>query len=245
MSEQAEETYLKIQDWAMEDRPREKLMQKGSRALTDAELLAILIGSGSAKLSAVHLAQLILKRYDNDLNLLAKCSVEELQRFKGIGEAKAITMASAMELGRRRRAQVTASRPKLYNSESIYHFIRPELEDKPVEEFWTILINRANYLIKKQFISSGGLATTLADPKVVFRAALDHQAAGIVLVHNHPSGNPAPSDKDIALTKKLIEGGQFLDITVLDHIIVAGSTYFSFADDKLLFGTAAREAIKA
>lgn len=244
MDNQVEVSYLRIQDWAKADRPREKLMQKGSTVLTEAELLGILIGSGTKKVSAVNLAQLILKHYDNNLNLLAKCSVKELQRFKGIGEAKAITIVSAMELGRRRKDQDIAPRPRFYDASSIYHFIRPELEDKPIEEFWIILVNRANYLVKKQFISSGGLTTTLADPKLVFRAALDYQAAGIVLVHNHPSGNPEPSDKDIALTKKLIEGGKFLDITVLDHIIVAGSTYFSFADDKLLFSPTAIAAMQ-
>lgn len=223
---------LRIQDLAKADRPREKLMQKGSAALTDAELLGILKGSGTNK---VNLAQLILKHYDNDLNLLAKCSVKELQRFKGIGEAKAIAMVSAMELGRRRPDQATSLRPRLCDSSSVYHFIRSELLDKPIEEFWIILINRANYLIKKQFISSGGLITTSADPKTVFKAALDHQTAGIILAYNHPSGNPAPSAQDIALTKKLIDVGELLDITVLDNIIVAGSTYFSFADAKLLF----------
>ena len=235
MANQVGTPYLRIQDWAKADRPREKFLQKGSNALTDAELLAILLGSGTQKVSAVNLAQLILKHYDNDLNLLAKCAAKELQRFKGIGEAKAITIVSAMELGRRKTTQEMPPRPRFYDSRSIYHFIKPEVVDKPIEECWVILLNRANYLIKKQFISSGGLTTTLADPKVVFRAALDHQAAGIVLVHNHPSGNPEPSARDIALTKKLIEGGKFLDITVLDHIIVARSSYFSFADDKLLF----------
>ncbi len=235
MEESIEVFSLRIRDWAQADRPREKLMQKGSAVLTEAELLGILIGSGTKKVSAVNLAQLILRHYDNDLNLLAKCSVKELQRFKGIGAAKAITIASAMELGRRRTDQDIAPRPRFYDASSIYHFIRPELADKPIEEFWIILVNKANYLIKKQFISSGGSEATLADPKLVFRAALDHQAAGIVLVHNHPSGNSEPSDQDIALTKKLIEGGKFLDITVLDHIIVAGSSYFSFVDDRLLF----------
>lgn len=237
MREPPDIPYLKIQDWAKADRPREKLLEKGNAALTDAELLGILIGSGTKKMSAVNLAQLILKHYDNNLNLLAKCSVKELQRFKGIGEAKAITIASAMELARRRTGQEVAAKPRFHDSSSIYHFIKPELVDKPVEEFWVILINKANYLIKKQFISSGGLDATLADPKVIFNAALDHRAAGIVLVHNHPSGNSDPSNEDIALTKKLIEGGKFLDITVLDHIIVAGNTYFSFADGRLLFSS--------
>ena len=235
MGKQVEVPYLRIQDWAKEDRPREKLMQKGNAVLTDAELLGILIGSGTNKMSAVNLAQLVLKHYDHDLNLLAKCSVKELQRFKGIGEAKAITIVSAMELGRRRTDQNVSPRPRLYDSGSVYHCIRSELLDKPIEEFWIILINRANYLIRKQFISSGGLTSTFADPKVVFRAALDHQTAGIILAHNHPSGNPEPSAKDIALTQKLINGGKLLDIAVLDHIIVAGSSYFSFVDEKLLF----------
>lgn len=230
----AEISHLRIQDWAKADRPREKLLQKGSQALTDAELIGILIGSGTQKISAVNLAQHILKYYDNDLNLLAKCSVKELQRFKGIGEAKAITIASAVELGRRRTDHKTVLKPRFYDAGSIYNFMKPELADKSIEEFWVILMNKANYLIKKQFISSGGLDVTLADPKLVFKAALDHQAAGIVLVHNHPSGNPEPSDKDIVLTRKLIEGGKFLDIEVLDHVIVAGNTYFSFSDDRLL-----------
>lgn len=226
---------LRIQDWAHEDQPRRKLLQKGSSGLTEAELLGILIGSGTKEVNAVGLAQLIMKHYDNNLNLLAKCSVKELQRFKGIGEAKAITIASAIELGRRRTTENISHRPRFQDSSSIYHFIKSELVGKPVEEFWIILVNKANYLIKKQFISSGGLDATLADPKIIFRAALDHQAAGVVLVHNHPSGNPEPSDKDMRLTKKLIEGGKFLDILVLDHIIVADSTYFSFVDDRLLF----------
>mmetsp|Transcript_6418 Transcript_6418/g.14550 ORF Transcript_6418/g.14550 Transcript_6418/m.14550 type:complete len:243 (-) Transcript_6418:346-1074(-) len=235
MSSQVETTYLRIQDWAKTDRPREKLIQRGSTVLTNAEILGILIGSGTSKISAVNLAQLILKHYDNDLNLLARCSVKELQRFKGIGEAKAVTIVSAMELGRRRANHTISPRPKLYDSGSAYRFIRPELVDKPVEEFWIILINQANYLIKKQFISSGGLTTTLADPKIVFKAALEYHTAGIILVHNHPSGNPTPSSQDVALTQKLIEGGKLLDITVLDHIIVAGDGYFSFSDEKLLF----------
>lgn len=235
MSALAEISHLRIQDWAKEDRPREKLLQKGSQALTDAELIGILIGSGTQKISAVNLAQHILKHYDNDLNLLAKCSIKELQRFKGIGEAKAITIASAVELSRRRADCKPAPKPRFYDANSIYHFMKPELADKTIEEFWVILMNKANYLIKKQFISSGSVDATLADPKLVFKAALDHHAAGVVLIHNHPSGNPEPSNKDIVLTKKLIEGGKFLDIEVLDHIIIAGNTYFSFFDDSLLF----------
>lgn len=244
MGHAVEVPHLRIQDWAEADRPREKLIQKGSATLTDAELIAILIGSGTQKVSAVNLAQLILKHYNNDLNLLAKCSTKELQQFKGIGEAKAITIASAMELARRRKEQPTAARLRLYDSDSIYQCIKPELLDKSIEEFWVVLLSKHNYLIKKQFISSGGMTVTLADPQLVFKAALDYQAAAIVLVHNHPSGNPEPSEKDIALTKKLIEGGKLLDVTVLDHIIVAESSYFSFADDYLLFRPASTDTIQ-
>ena len=236
MGNQEKNPYLKIQDWAKADRPREKLMQRGCSVLTDAELIGILIGSGTNRMSAVNLAQLILNHYNNDLNLLAKCSVKELQNFKGIGEAKAIAIVSAMELGRRRTTNSMAPRPRLHNSHSVYHAIKAALLDKPIEEFWILLINQAHYLIKKQLISIGGLTTTLADPKVVFKAALEYQAAGIILAHNHPSGNPNPSEKDIVLTKKLIDGGKLLDIAVQDHIIVAGSKYYSFVDEKLLFG---------
>ncbi len=228
-------SYLKIQDWAKEDRPREKLIQKGSKVLTNAELLAILIGSGTSKVSAVNLARIILKQYD--LATLAKCSVVELQRFKGIGEAKAVNIVSAMELSRRKVHQSQEARQKLVHANSAYRFIKSDLLDKSVEEFWILLVNNANYLIRKQFISSGGLTSTLADPKVVFKAALDYQTAGMILVHNHPSGDPRPSAQDIALTKKLIAGGKLLDITILDHIIIAGDSYFSFSDEQLLFNT--------
>ena len=187
--------YLKIQDWAEADRPREKMIQQGHHVLTDAELLGILIGSGTSKVSAVALAQHILKHYENDLNLLAQASVKELQRFKGIGVAKAINIVSAMELHRRRKAQDAGSKPKLYDSRSAYQLIKADLLDKRTEAFWIMLINRGNYLIRKQCISTGGLAGTLADPKVIFKAALDHHAAGIILVHNHPSGNPPPARK--------------------------------------------------
>lgn len=237
MLQQKDFPHLTIQDWARLDRPREKMMQKGPAALTNAELLGILMGSGTNKISAVNLAQVMLKHYEHDLNKLAKCSVKELQRFKGIGEAKATSIASAMELGRRRSEQAVPLKPRLYDSKSSYNFIKSELLDKPVEEFWVMLINSANYLVRKHFVSSGGVTSTLADPKVIFKIALDHQTAGIILAHNHPSGIATPSTQDIALTKKLIDGGKLLDIAILDHIIIAGSTYFSFADDKLLFDT--------
>lgn len=231
--------HLKIQDWPRADRPREKLTQKGCRTLTDAELLGILIGSGYKEMSALSLAQLILKHHDNDLNAVAKRSVEELQKFKGIGEAKAVTILSALELSKRRIKAAARSRPKIQDSQAVYEQMKIELWDKTTEECWVVLLNRASYLIKKQLISSGGLSATLADPKVIFKAAIENYASGIVLVHNHPSGNPNPSNSDIEITKKLIQGGASLDIAVLDHVIVAGPTYFSFVDDNLLFNSVA------
>jgi len=238
-------SFLRIQDWAKSDRPREKLLQKGHTGLTNAELIGTLIGSGTKELSAVSLAQLILKHYDNDLSKLAQCSVKELQRFKGMGEAKATAIVSAMALGRRRDEQNRPIRQRLSDARSIYQCIKPDLLDKPVEEFWVILLNRANYLLKKQLISRGGLSSTSADPRVIFGAALEHQAAGLIAVHNHPSGNPEPSSKDVRLTKQLIEAGNALNIPVLDHLIVAGDTYFSFVDEGLLFTSLATMAMRS
>jgi DNA repair protein RadC len=226
--------YLKIQDWAKEDRPREKLMQKGCGALTEAELIGILLGSGTKHMSAVNLAQMILKHHHYDLNELAKRSVQELQKFKGIGEAKAITIVSAMELGRRRKEQTTFQKPKISSSYDIYQFMKMELMDKLVEQFWIILLNRANYIIKKQLVSSGGTARLAVDPKVIFKTALDHYASSIILVHNHPSNNPKPSQMDIDLTERLIKAGKVLDIPIIDHVIFAENGYVSFADEHIL-----------
>ncbi len=229
-----EGTYLKIQDWAKEDRPREKLMQKGCSALTDAELIGILLGSGTRQLSAVNLAQLILKHHNHDLNDLAKRSVKELQKFKGIGEAKAIAIVSAMELSRRRKEQDESEKPRINTSRDIYRLMKVELSDKLVEQFWIVLLTRANYVIKKHLVSSGGTAKLAVDPKVIFKTALDYHAASIVLVHNHPSNNPNPSQRDIELTERLIRGGRVLDIPVIDHIIFTENHYFSFADEHVL-----------
>lgn len=234
MPTQLKVPYLKIQDWAEADRPREKLMHKGSGALTEAELIGILIGSGTKNVSAVSLAQLILKHYNNDLSELAKRSVKELQKFKGIGEAKAITIVSAMELGRRRKEKEQTLKPKLTGSKRVYDLMQAELTDKLVEEFWVILLNQANYLIKKQRISTGGLASTIVDPRIIFKVAIEHNSAGIILVHNHPSGNSQPSQSDIQLTERLIRSGKILRISVLDHIIFTEEDYFSFIDNKLI-----------
>ncbi|UYZ57608.1 RadC family protein [Hymenobacter latericus] len=223
-----------IKSWAEEDRPREKLLLKGRAALSDAELMAILLGSGTAKLSAVDVAKLVLAATGNDLNQLARLSVKELMRHKGIGEAKAITIVAAMELGRRRKETAAAERTTITCSTDIYNLVRPSLQDLPHEEFWVILLNRANVVMRQEKISSGGVAGTVADPKMIFKHALEQLASSIILVHNHPSGNRQPSAADIALTKKLKEAGKFLDLPVLDHLIYTDRGYYSFADEGIL-----------
>ncbi|SMB88160.1 DNA replication and repair protein RadC [Hymenobacter roseosalivarius DSM 11622] len=227
-------TSFGIKSWAEKDRPREKLLQKGRSALSDAELMGILLGSGTARLSAVDVARLILSAVENDLNELAKLSVKELMRHKGIGEAKAITIIAALELGRRRKETAAAARTTITCSRDIYQLIRPNLQDLPHEEFWVILLNRANVVMRKQPISSGGVAGTVADPKMIFKHALEQLASSIILVHNHPSGNLKPSAADIALTRKLKEAGQFLDLPILDHLIYTDHGYYSFADEGVL-----------
>ncbi len=225
---------LSIKSWAEEDRPREKLLVQGRTALTDAELVAILIGSGTVKLSAVDVAKRILLGVGHDLNALARESVKQLCRHPGIGEAKAIAVVAALELGRRRREAETAPRTTITCSRDIYQLIRPHLMDLPHEEFWVILLNRANVVMRKTAISRGGVAGTVADPKMIFKEALEQLASGIILVHNHPSGNRNPSAADIQLTKKLKEAGGFLDLPILDHLIFADQGYYSFADEGML-----------
>ncbi|HEX8546682.1 MAG TPA: DNA repair protein RadC [Cytophagaceae bacterium] len=224
-------TNLPILSWAEEDRPREKLLGKGRTALTDAELIAILLGSGTVSLTAVDVAKIILKEVNNDLHELARLSVKDLKKFKGIGEAKAITIISALELGRRRKDSEIVQKPKVSCSEDAYQYIKPDLLDLPHEEFWIILLNRANQIIKKQPVSSGGVSGTIADPKIIFKIALENLASGIILAHNHPSGNLKPSEADILLTNKLKAGGKLLDTPILDHIIFTNQSYYSFADE--------------
>lgn len=223
-----------IKSWAEEDRPREKLLQKGRAVLSDAELLAILLGSGTAKLSAVDVAKLVLKAAQNDLNALARFSVKELMKQKGIGEARAITIVAALELGRRRKEADAPARTTITCSRDIYHAMQPHLQDLPHEEFWVILLNRANVVMRTVSISRGGVAGTVADPKLIFKEALEQLASSIVLVHNHPSGNRNPSAADIALTRKLKEAGQLLDLPILDHLIFTDQGYHSFADEGML-----------
>ncbi len=225
---------LKILSWAEEDRPREKLLLKGKSALSDAELIAILIGSGTRSMSAVDVGKLILSQAGNNLNELARFSVKDLQKIKGIGEAKAISIVSALELGRRRKESEFTEKAKVSCSNDIYLLMKPEMMDLPKEEFWILLLNRANRLIKKEQISTGGISGTVADPKIIFKAALEHYASSVVLVHNHPSGNLKPSQADIDLTNKMKAAGKLLEIPVLDHIIFGDEGYLSFADEGML-----------
>ncbi len=223
-----------IHEWAEDDRPREKLQLKGRQALSDAELLAILINSGTTKLSAVQVGQAVLQKAGNDLAALAKLSVKDLCKLPGIGEARAITIVAALELGRRRKDAVRPEKVTITSSADSYAVLRPYLLDVAYEEFFVLLLNRANHVIRVEKISQGGVAGTVADPKLIFRAALEHLASSIILAHNHPSGNRKPSQADIALTRKLRAAGEQLDLPVLDHLIFTEDGYFSFADEGLL-----------
>jgi DNA repair protein RadC len=225
---------LKIQDWAEEDRPREKLLLKGRSSLTDAEILAILIGSGTITLSAVDVAKLILNGVDNDLNKLSKLTVKELQKFKGIGEAKAITIISALELGRRKMDTSASKEDKINSAKDVYQILRPHFIDLPHEEFWVLLLNRANQVIKKVQISSGGVTGTVVDAKIIFKQALEHLACGIILAHNHPSGNLQASEQDIQLTQKIKAAGILMDIQLLDHLIITNNHFLSFVEEGIM-----------
>ena len=225
---------LNIKSWSPEDRPREKLILKGKSALSDAELIAILLGSGTRASSAVDLAKKVLQPTGNNLHELAKLTVKDLIKVPGIGEAKALTIVAALELGRRRKELGGQEKNKVTGSKDVYDLIKADLLDISHEEFWILLLNRANRVIKKAQVSQGGVAGTVADPKIIFKLALDELASGIILAHNHPSGNLTASQADLDLTKKLKEAGKLLDIQVLDHLIVAGQKYFSFADEGLM-----------
>jgi len=224
------ETHVSINQWAEEDRPREKLLTQGRRVLSDAELIAILIGSGSRNESAVELSRRILKKSDNDLNKLAMLSVKGLCTFKGIGEAKAISIIAALELGRRRKETPKVEKNFIGCSEDAFDILKSQYADLNHEEFWIILLNHANQVQSKQLISKGGRAGTVVDAKIVFETALMHESSAIILSHNHPSGTSHPSEQDRKLTKKLVEGGKLLDIRVLDHLIFCNNTYYSFSD---------------
>lgn len=229
-----ENTYFSIKHWNEDDRPREKLLLKGRLALSDAELIAILIGSGSRNESAVSLSQRILAAVDNNLNELGKSTINDLTKFKGIGQAKAIAIIAAMELGRRRRVSDVMERKQISSSKTVFDFFQPIIGELPHEEFWILYLNNSNKIIKSERLSKGGITGTLVDVRLVYKEALQAGATAIILAHNHPSGTLKPSQPDIKLTKKLKAAGESLDIKVLDHLIVTEKAYFSFADENLL-----------
>ena len=220
-----------IKAWAEADRPREKLVNSGRHTLTDSELLAILIRNGTREESAVELSRKILNKADNDLTQLSRMSVSDLSTFKGMGQVKAITVVAALELGRRRRLAEASKTVKISSSKDVAEYFASELADLLYEEFWILLLNRANHVITRFQVSKGGVTGTIVDPKIIFKKAVECTASGIILCHNHPSGNKQPSDADLSLTKKLKDAGRLLDISILDHIIIAGDSYFSFADE--------------
>lgn len=223
-----------IKNWSESDQPREKLRDKGKAALSNAELVAILIGSGNREESAVSLCQRILARVDNNLNELGKLTIKQLMEFKGIGEAKAISIAAALELGRRRRGEEAIEKRKISSSLSVFNLMQPLLGELPHEEFWIIYLNNSNKVLQKNQLSKGGITGTLVDVRLVMKNALEFGATSLILVHNHPSGTLKPSEADKKLTKKLILAGENLDIKVLDHLIITESSYFSFADEGVL-----------
>lgn len=226
---------ISIKKWAEEDRPREKLMLKGVSALSDSELLAILIGSGNDKESAVELSKRILHKADNNLNKLSRFSVNDLVRnFRGIGPAKAITIVAALELGRRRRSEEPVKRDKITSSNDAFIVLYPLLADLNHEETWALLLDRSNKVVSTLQVSRGGISGTVVDIRLILREAINHFASSIVLGHNHPSGYCMPSTQDTTISKKLKEAAKWMDITLLDHIIVCGETYYSFADNGII-----------
>ena len=228
-----ENTPFSIKYWAEDDKPREKLMLKGKAALSDAELIAILIGSGSRNESAVDLSKKILASVDN-LNALGKLSLLQLTTFKGIGEAKAISIIAAMELGRRRRSEESVELTKICSSKTAFEIMQPLIGELPHEEFWILYLNNSNKVIYKYQLSKGGITGTVVDIRLVFKVALEQNATAIILAHNHPSGTLVPSEADKQITKKLKMAGDNLDIKVLDHIIVTEKDYYSFMDSNIL-----------
>jgi len=228
------EKNLTITEWALEDRPREKLLAKGIQSLSDAELIAILIGSGSRNETAVELSKRILAGVSNNLNELGKLSVSDLQQYKGIGEAKAISIVSAMELGKRRKVSEILEKKQVGSSKDIFELFVSVIGDLPHEEFWVVFLNRSNKIMSKMKLSQGGVSGTVIDNRIILKNALDRLASGIIICHNHPSGNKQPSTSDLEITKKLTEAGKLMEINVLDHIIISNNSFFSFADEGLI-----------
>jgi len=225
---------LKITEWAVEDRPRERLWNKGPSSLSDAELIAILIGSGTKNASAVDLARELLALAGNNLASLGKLTADEIKKLKGIGNARAVTIVAALELGRRRKLAEVSENTQIRSSADVFNIFQPLMEDLPHEEFWILFLNRANKIINRMKISQGGVSGTVTDVRIILKKAIETLASGLVICHNHPSGNNSPSDSDIKITQKIKEAGALMDIQLLDHIIVCGSEYYSFADNGMI-----------
>tara|TARA_R110001632_G_scaffold10408_3_gene38567 strand:- start:288 stop:974 length:687 start_codon:yes stop_codon:yes gene_type:complete len=222
---------LTIKSWALDDRPREKLIAKGKSVLSSAELLAILIGSGNREESAVDLSKRILESVNNNIHELAKLPLEKLIEFKGIGEAKAITIITALELGKRKQQEIPEEISKISSSKQVFTIMQPLLGDLPHEEFWVLYLNNSNKVLSKDQISKGGITATIVDVRLLYKRALEISAVAIIICHNHPSGKTNPSEADKQLTQKIKEGGVSLDIKLLDHLIITEKSYFSFADN--------------
>ena len=225
------EKKLSVKEWAEEDRPREKLMAQGASALSNAELLAILIGSGNSEDSAVELMRKVLAHYQNSLSLLGKCGVDELCQFKGIGTAKAVTLLAASELGKRRKEEEPFSRRLIRSSSDIYSYFHPLMCDLPIEECWVMLLNQASKMIDAVKISQGGIVGATVDVRCILREAILRHATSIVLCHNHPSGNIRPSRDDDELTKSVAKAADIMNIRLLDHLVVTDGAYFSYNDE--------------
>jgi len=225
---------LKITDWAIEDRPREKLIQKGTSSLSDAELLAILISSGTRDKSAVDLGRELLGNVSNNLNSLGKLTIADLTKIRGIGTARAVTIAAALELGRRRKLTDAQEVPQIRSSKDVADIFQPILSDLLHEEFWILFLNRSNKVITQMKLSQGGISGTVTDVRIVMKKAIECLASGIIVCHNHPSGNLNPSESDSKITQKIKEAGSLMDIQLLDHLIISDKDYYSFADNGAL-----------
>lgn len=226
--------HTSIKTWADDDRPREKLILKGRHNLSDAEILAIIIGSGTRNQSAVDVSREILSHVANDFSKLSKLSVKDLMKFNGIGEAKAVSIVAAMEIGRRRKEIENLNRRKVSSSSQVYQLLRPVFCDLMHEEFHVIFLNTSNIILHQERVGQGGITGTVADGKIIFKMALQHNATGLIIAHNHPSGNLNPSESDIFLTKNLKKFGELINIKILDHLIMTDEKYFSFADHGVL-----------
>ena len=225
---------LKITDWAVEDRPREKLHRKGASALSDAELIGILIGSGTRQRSAVDLGRELLALAGNNLNSLGKLGIADILKIRGIGPARAITIAAALELGRRRKMAEAVQSTQIRSSRDVFDLVGPILSDLPHEEFWILFLNRSNKVINRMKLSQGGISGTVTDIRIIMKKAVEYLASGIIVCHNHPSGNLSPSEADTKITMKIKEAGSLMDIQLLDHVIISGEDYYSFADNGIV-----------